>query len=300
MKRTIRSLAVFFYVMLPWLFSLITFELTFQVLNKYPSLTGVRLVVAALFSILIFVAGSAALSRPFHKKIQEGQMKRDILENKYLFRAIYGRLWINIFYFKPLYVILLSTSFLKSFLFRSFGYKGQTDFNMAPDAWIRDLPLLTLEKSAYVANRATLGTNICLSDGKAVVGPIRIGENSLVGHLAIVGLGAKIGKQVDLGVRGLVGIRSSIEDYVKFAGNVTINHGSKIGEKTRVGAQVYVGLRSTVGPNLTVPSGCIIPDGKTVTTQSEVDAMIDGITKSMKAASTSVESILAKFETSHG
>jgi hypothetical protein len=51
--------------------------------------------------------------------------------------------------------------------FRLFGYRGSMKFTVYPDTWIRDLPLLMFGEGAYVSNRATLRTNIVLSNGYA-------------------------------------------------------------------------------------------------------------------------------------
>jgi hypothetical protein len=48
--------------------------------------------------------------------------------------------------------------------FRLLGHRGSLDFKVDPDTWIRDLPLRDLGPGAYVSNRATLGTNMVLSN----------------------------------------------------------------------------------------------------------------------------------------
>ena len=62
---------------------------------------------------------------------------------------------------------------------RLFGYKGSLDVTIYPDAWLRDLPLLDLSPGAYVANRATMGTNMVRPDGTILVDRITVGAGAV-------------------------------------------------------------------------------------------------------------------------
>jgi hypothetical protein len=77
-------------------------------------------------------------------------------------------------------------------VFRLFGYRGSMNFTIYPDTWIRDLPLLKFEDGVYVSNRATLGTNMVLSNGFLLVGEITLRAKALVGHLAMLAPGVTL------------------------------------------------------------------------------------------------------------
>ena len=110
-------------------------------------------------------------------------------------RRLYGICWTSVYYFKPVYGIILSIPWSKTIVFRLFGYKGALDISIYPDTWIRDLPMLRVESGAYIANRATLGTNINLVDGNTIIGNITLKKGSMVGHLTKVGMGVTHGER---------------------------------------------------------------------------------------------------------
>ena len=72
--------------------------------------------------------------------------------------------WTSLYYCAPAYYLCLSLRPLKALAFRLLGHRGSLDFKVDPDTWIRDLPLRDLGPGAYVSNRATLGTNMVLSN----------------------------------------------------------------------------------------------------------------------------------------
>jgi acetyltransferase-like isoleucine patch superfamily enzyme len=220
--------------------------------------------------LLLFISIAAGLSRFAQRGIIAGTFPRDPFHPVYLLRRIYGICWTQVFYFKPLYAIALSIPLLKKYLFRAFGYRGNTDFVIYPDTWIRDLPLLNIGKGAYLSNRATVGTNICLPAGTILVDAIEMEEQSLVGHLTVLAPGVKIGRKVEIGVCSTIGIRTKLAIGSKVNPCCAINHGVVIGEEARVGSMSYIGVKTTIGPRLVIPDGANIPSGFSLNTQEEV------------------------------
>lgn len=221
--------------------------------------------------VLTFVLISGLISLWPQKGIIAGTFPREPFHKIYLRRRIYGVCWTQVFYFKPLYSIVLSIPVFKALLFKLFGYKHSTQFTIYPDTWIRDLPLLNFGAGAYLSNRATIGTNICLSDNTILVDSIEVGEKSLVGHLAILAPGVKIGKGVEVGVSSTIAIRTKLLDNCKINPCCMINHGVVVGQNTKIGTMSYIGLKSVLGPNLNIPAGASIPAGTIINTQDEID-----------------------------
>jgi UDP-3-O-[3-hydroxymyristoyl] glucosamine N-acyltransferase len=217
----------------------------------------------------VLIAGG--LSRITISAVIPGLFPRELSHKVYGPRRLYALCWTSVFYFTPLYYLCVSFSFLKNFLFRLFGYKGQLDFTIAPDVWTRDLPLLNLESKAYVANKCTLGTNICLSNNKTLVGQVSIGKGSMVGHMSMIAPGVVLGDNVDLGVGNAVGIRTRIDSKTHAGPVVSIHHGVHIKENVEIGACSYVGLRAVIGPNIKLPAGANIPAGAVIEQQADVD-----------------------------
>lgn len=232
---------------------------------------------------LSYVLIAGLLSIPFHKSIVAGRFPRVLSHAVYGGRRLYGLCWTSLFYFTPIYFIFLNQSSLKKAMFRLFGYKANTDFTIFADTWIRDLPMLKIGKDAYLSNRATLGTNLCLKNGQILVDKIEIGDASVVGHLAMVGPGVRLGNGVDIGVGTAVGIRSRIEDGTRISPTCSISHGVVIGKNVSIGGMSLVGLKAVIGEGLSLPEGASIPAGAVVRTKEDVRKYQSSETESLKA-----------------
>jgi len=202
---------------------------------------------------LAFVVVAGALSRCHQFAVTPGKFRRDVGDRRYFHRRLYGLCWTAVFYNKPVYFICLSIPFLKWVTFRLFGYRGSMNFTVYPDTWIRDLPLLNFEDGVYVSNRATLGTNIVLSNGYLLVDGITLRSGSLVGHLAMVGPGAELEAGVEVGVGAVIGIRANL-GAGSFVGPCSgVGHGARLGAKAALGSRVSVGSRAVVPDDLHLP-----------------------------------------------
>lgn len=131
----------------------------------------VFLAIAPVVFALCFIIVSGLISNLGRYGVVEGKFPRKSEHPIYALRKIYGAAWTQLYYFKPLYAVCLSIPALKKLMFRLFGFSGSIDITVFPDTWLRDLPLLNIGHGAYLANRATLGTNMCLNDGSIILGP---------------------------------------------------------------------------------------------------------------------------------
>ncbi|RZA14205.1 MAG: hypothetical protein EOP10_28430 [Proteobacteria bacterium] len=184
-------------------------------------------------------------------------------------------MWTAIYYFKPLYWLLLSTKATKTILFRGFGYKGPIEMVTYPDTWIRDLPLLHLGKGAYLANKATIGTNMCLSDGTILVDKISIGENSVIGHLCMLAPGVQIGSNSETGSGCAIGIGVILGNQVRIGPMALINHGARITDGVKVGASCYIGSKVQINvKGLSIPGSTNIPDNSVINSESDLHSFI--------------------------
>jgi len=267
-------------------------------LSAYPVLIvptpAAKLVALCVFPILfsvIYVGIAAVLSMPFHRAIVRGKFPRQVTHFVYGPRRLYGLCWGAVFYFTPVYYAFMSIPFLKNVLLRGFGYRGDSDVNLAPDAWIRDLPLLNLRKGAYVANKATVGTNICLADGNVLVDSVSLGESTLVGHLTMLAPGCSIGDRSEIGVGCAIGIRVIIGNASRVAPSTTVNHGAQIGSNVEIGTMSYIGLKSKIADGIKIPSGANIPEGAEIRTQEDVAHYVSSETRVVSETQTNVEEI---------
>ena len=97
------------------------------------------LALAAVLYPLAYLLTCGLLSRPFWSAIKPGRFPRSLSHPVYFGRRLYGLCWTAVYY-SPFYWLYLSVPTLKWLTFRLFGYRGQMDFTLYPDTWIRDLP----------------------------------------------------------------------------------------------------------------------------------------------------------------
>lgn len=241
------------------------------------------LTVLAPFTFTVsYMTMAALLSTPFQRAIIPGKFPRALDHVIYGPRRLYGLCWGAVFYMTPLYYALVSVPTLRKALLRAFGYKGHPDIALAPDAWIRDLPLLQFGQGAYVANKATIGTNICLVDGHIMVGPVKLDAGSLVGHLSMVAPGCSIGERSEIGVGGAIGIRARIGNRTRIGPTSSINHGADLGDDVDVGAMSYIGIKARIADGVRLPSASNIPEGAVISSQEDLRRHSDSETASLK------------------
>lgn len=238
-----------------------------------------------------FFAG--LLSTLGQKGIVCGVFPREPLHPVYFLRRIYGGCWTQLFYFRPLYAIVLFVPVFKKAIFKLFGYKGKSfNFTVYPDTWIRDLPVLNFGENVYLSNRATIGTNLCLSDGNILVDKVEIGKNSLVGHMVIIGPSI-IGENSEIGVGAAMGIRVKLGNNVKVLPRAGVGHGVRIGDGSVIGQMSHIGTKVTVGPGLNIPAGANIPNGAVLLTQEDVESYISSETELLNQIRETLKTSLA-------
>jgi carbonic anhydrase/acetyltransferase-like protein (isoleucine patch superfamily) len=236
-----------------------------------PPVILVTLFFAPFLYAVFFVLTAGLLSRPFRKWIVPGKFPRDLSTPLYRGRRLYGLCWTCVYYLKPVYFICLSIPALKWLTFRLFGYRGQMNFTVYPDTWIRDLPLLDFGEGAYLANRSTIGTNMPSKDGTILVDGISIGKGAMVGHLVMIAAGSKLGDAAEVGHGAACGARVTVAANAVVKPAAVVDHMSSIAENSEIGTRAYVGLAAHVGAHLKVPAGAIVPRRARLALQADVD-----------------------------
>lgn len=232
--------------------------------------TALWLIASPLVFAFLFGTIAGLLSLPWQAGIVKGVFPRDVRFPIYALRRLYGICWTSVYYFKPVYSIILSIPFFTAVTFRLFGYKGSLNITIFPDTWIRDLPLLRIDEGVYIANRATLGTNVNLTNGNILVGNVTLKKGALVGHRSNIGLGVTLGEGSEIGINCTIGLHAKIGNNSQIGGASGISHGSRIGNNTEVGVRSFVGTKAMVADNLSLPSDIQVPDECEVKSQSDV------------------------------
>ena len=218
------------------------------------------------------IAGCLSLSH--QKAILPGKFPRNVGHAVYFHRRLYGLCWTSLFYFKPLYFLVLSIEPLRKYTFRLFGYRGNLDFSIYPDTWIRDLPLLSFGVGAYLSNKATIGTNIVLPNGRILVGPIVVEEGAVVGHAAMLAPGCHIGKRAEVGVGTGLGLNVRVEEQAKIGPLCGIDNCASIGFGSKIGGTTMLGPYVRIGDGISIPRASAIPERTQVNSESEAVAYV--------------------------
>lgn len=229
------------------------------------------LALAPLTFLVAYVLTCGLLARLTSSALTAGKMRRDLGHVVYGPRRLHALCWTAVYYCSPVYHAVLTLPWLKWLTFRLFGYRGSLQFTIYPDSWIRDLPLLDIGAGAYIANRATLGSNICLRSGDILVDRITIGARAMVGHMAIVGLGDVIGDDAEIGVGTTLGMNVHVGARTTVGAIVGLNHGARIGDDCEIESMSYVGKKAVIANGIRVHAASMVPDRAVLLTQEDAD-----------------------------
>lgn len=216
----------------------------------------------------VFVCG--VLSCLTRVAIVEGKFPRDLGHIVYGPRRLYALCWTSLYYFPALYHAVLALPWLKWLVLRLFGYQGSVRMTLYPDTWIRDLPLLHIGPGAYISNKATLGTNMCLADGSILVQRVRIERDALIGHLVMVAPGVVVGASSEIGSCTTLGPAVHIGHTTRIGPCCGIHIAAHIGNHVVVGARSYIGVKAHIADGLRLPNDTSIPDRAVLSTQADV------------------------------
>jgi len=221
-----------------------------------------------------YVLTAALLSRLTRASIVPGRYPRALGHRIYGPRRLYALCWTALYYCGPLYHAVLAIPLAKRVVFRLFGYRGNLDFQTYPDTWLRDLPLLSIGKGAYLSNKATISPNMCLKNGKIIVLPVKIGAGTMIGHLTMIAPGVDIGSDCEVGVGAAIGVNVCVGAHSLIGPESVLDHDSVIGERCSIGTRAYVGRKTVIRAGLRIPPGAVIPGSLVLSTQRELDAAI--------------------------
>ena len=182
--------------------------------------------------------------------IKAGSFKRDPDNNDYQDRLVYTRVFRKFAYNPAILNEVFSCPELKESFFRTFGYKGDLEFTIYPNCWLRDLPMLDIGSQTYLADGILLGTNQVSTDQKVLkVGTIKIGERCVFDQDCKVGYNSIIGDDCIIGIQTSIGLKCKMGSNVKIGEATTIRHGVTIGNDVIIGGETQIG------------NFCIIEDG---------------------------------------
>ena len=194
--------------------------------------------------------------------IRKGTVPRRADDPVYRGRLAYTQALRRFVYNPAVFNEVLWDPELKERFFRVFGYRGNLDFTLYPDAWIRDLALPGFEigKRVYLADGIVLGTNQVSPDQtKLRVGPIAIGDDTIFDQDCKVGLGTTIGRDCKFGISSNVGLMSTVGDGVVVSALAAIGHFVTVGRDVVFGEQCHIGNKSRVEDGARIPARTYVP-----------------------------------------
>lgn len=231
---------------------------------------------AAPIFCTMYVVVAGLLSGLTLRAIVAGRFPRDLGHEIYGPRRLYALCWTTIYYCGPIYHVVLALPWLKRLTFRLFGYRGSLDFQTYPDTWLRDLPLLSIGKGAYLSNKATISPNMCLKNGKIIVMPVSIGDRTLIGHMTMIAPGVMIGPDSEVGVGVSIGVRVNIGASTLIDHVSAIDHDVTIGDHCTIGTRAYIGRKAVVMSRISIAPGVVVPARRVIASQADADALAAG------------------------
>jgi len=200
------------------------------------------------------------------ESIRPGRVRRDVQDPEYRLRSRYTASLRRFMYNPALLEVVFAEAELKTLFFRTFGYKGQTEFTVYPNAWLRDLPLLDLGQRCYLGDGIILGTNqVAVDQQYLVVDRISIGATTVFDQHCMVGYGSRVGSGCVIGARVMIGMKTRIGDAVLVRPASGVGHHCRLGNRVRIGHDVMVGAFSVVEDDVIVSDYSRIPEFSRVT-----------------------------------
>jgi acetyltransferase-like isoleucine patch superfamily enzyme len=200
------------------------------------------------------------------RNIKPGAFKRGEDTRDYADRLVYTREFRRFIYNPAVLNVIFSDIELKTRFFRTFGYKGQMDFTIYPNCWLRDLPMLEIGKGTYLADGILLGTNQVSVDQKVLrVGTIKIGARCVFDQQCKLGYNSVIGDDCIIGIQSAIGLKCRMGNDVKIGESSTIRHGVTIGDGAVLGSETQVGSFSVIEAGVNLPEFSRVPSISYVT-----------------------------------
>lgn len=239
-----KNLVVPYYIAIPGIPSVATAAVV--AMPASDPLKWLAIFLAPTLFALTFVTVAGVLSMPHQANIVPGTFPRSLDHPVYVDRRLYGVCLTSVYYFTPIYAMVLYIPWFRKLFFILFGYRGNLDFTIHPDTWIRDLPLVSIGKGAYIANHSTIGTNIISHDNHIRVDRVKIGDYAVVGAHSLVAPGAVIGAHAEIGIRTVLGLRARIGEAANVGPDCAIGHDVILGDRVIVGRKSEIDTRSRV------------------------------------------------------
>jgi carbonic anhydrase/acetyltransferase-like protein (isoleucine patch superfamily) len=244
--------------------------------TRWPAAFFTLMVSPAIYAVAyMLIAGT--LSRLTIRAITPGRYPRDVGHEVYGPRRLYALCWTAIYHCAPIYHAILAIPALKRCALRLFGYRGSVDFETYPDTWLRDLPLLSVGKGAYLSNKATVSPTMYVRNGKIIVLPVSIGARTMIGHLTMIAPGVDIGADSEVGAGAALGVNACVGSHTLIDHEVILDHESTVGDRCVIGTRSYVGHKAVIRSGLRVPPATVVPPQAILTTQADVDALVHRI-----------------------
>lgn len=197
--------------------------------------------------------------------IEPGKIKRDPNNPQYQKRVQYTVALRDFVYNPALLNVIFGDAELKANFLRIFGYRGNTNFTIYPNCWLRDLPLLDIGAGVYLGDHILLGTNqVSPNQEFLTVGTIQIGDNSIFDQQCSIGLNAKVGSNVQGRFKSSIGLKATVHN------NVLLGEGSNIGHGTVAKEGVILERCAGVGNFCIIDAGVVVPEYATIPSFSHV------------------------------
>jgi len=179
-------------------------------------------------------------------------------------------------YMKWFQSTLFLNDHVRYLLLKSFNCDVKQTTWITSNAHITDLRYLHFGHNVMVGEHAVIAASIQPTPRSLVLGEVFIGDNTLIGTLAVISSFTIIGKN------SIIQTSTKISPYFTGGDNIVIGAGSNIGtnvvvgNNTKIGADSIIGVsckignKVIIGKHCTVTGGCTIPDNTRIPSGSVI------------------------------
>ena len=162
--------------------------------------------------------------------------------------------------FQPLF--FMSTTFQRVAL-RAFGATLGTDAWVTSRTVIREPHHVTVGDRSLVGEFAHLVCSMQPRLGMLVVGPIRVGSDTLIGAYTHIAPGSVVGSRCVLEHAIALGPAVVIDDDAYVGASTSIYGGSRVGKGARIGKHCVIGTRCVIADGSHLPDCTVMASGET-------------------------------------
>jgi acetyltransferase-like isoleucine patch superfamily enzyme len=189
-------------------------------------------------------------------------------KDKHIYTWVLNRT-ITEYVFMPFSRVVITNDWLRYLCLRLYGVKLHYSSGIS-SSYISDFTLLSFGKNVVVGGWAVIYCHVEPEPGSLILGPVSVGDNTVIGARVTLSCGDTIGNDVILGFGVNIGVYSKVGDGCNIGIMVTLGHRTILEDNVKIGKYCSIGSGVKIRQGIKVPDGSIIPDFTVIDSQQQV------------------------------